>query len=114
MATKFLTEQQLARFHAFGFLAFPGLLADRIDEVTARHERARSGDHDYIFGLGRMDGGLTRRLPDFDRRRRRAVAYERARSEGLAGLHCRFGGPDRGFHLIARGKACGFSGAARC
>ncbi len=27
MATRFLTEQQLARFHAFGFLAFPGLLA---------------------------------------------------------------------------------------
>jgi ectoine hydroxylase-related dioxygenase (phytanoyl-CoA dioxygenase family) len=48
MATKFLTEQQLARFHAFGFLAFPGLLADRIADITDEFEAiwaANGGGH---------------------------------------------------------------------
>jgi len=48
MATAFLTEQQLARFHTFGFLAFPGLLADRIARITEEFEAiwaANGGGH---------------------------------------------------------------------
>jgi ectoine hydroxylase-related dioxygenase (phytanoyl-CoA dioxygenase family) len=38
MTTTFLTEQQLAYFHTFGFLAFPGLLSDRIGAITDEFE----------------------------------------------------------------------------
>ena len=43
-----LTAQQLTFFHAFGFLAFPGLLKDRIDEIIREFEAifaARGGGH---------------------------------------------------------------------
>ena len=43
-----LTDQQLAFFRTFGFLAFPGLLADRIDEIIREFEAifaARGGGH---------------------------------------------------------------------
>ena len=30
-----LTPQQIHFFHTFGYLGFPGLLSDRIDEITA-------------------------------------------------------------------------------
>lgn len=43
-----LTSQQLAFFDTFGFLAFPGLLADRIDKVIAEFEAvfaAHGGGH---------------------------------------------------------------------
>jgi len=58
MATTFLTEQQLARFHTFGFLAFPGLLADRIADITAEFEAiwaANGGGHN-----GQMHDGTAR------------------------------------------------------
>ncbi len=38
MSSTRLTEQQLAFFDTFGFLAFPGLLADSIDKVIAEFE----------------------------------------------------------------------------
>jgi ectoine hydroxylase-related dioxygenase (phytanoyl-CoA dioxygenase family) len=38
MSPTFLSEQQLARFRAFGFLAFPDLLADRIARITEEFE----------------------------------------------------------------------------
>lgn len=43
-----LTPQQLAFFDTFGFLAFPGLLADRIDKIIAEFEAifaAHGGGH---------------------------------------------------------------------
>jgi hypothetical protein len=43
-----LTEQQLTYFKTFGFLAFPGLLQDRIAEITREFEAifaARGGGH---------------------------------------------------------------------
>lgn len=43
-----LTPQQLAFFNTFGFLAFPGLLKDRIDEIIREFEAifaARGGGH---------------------------------------------------------------------
>jgi hypothetical protein len=33
-----LSKQQLAHFETFGFLYFPGILADEIDEITLRFE----------------------------------------------------------------------------
>ncbi len=34
-----LTQQQLGFFETFGFLKFPGLLADEVDEITRRFEK---------------------------------------------------------------------------
>jgi hypothetical protein len=48
MSATYLTEQQLASFRTFGFLAFPGLLADRIERITAEFEAiwaANGGGH---------------------------------------------------------------------
>jgi hypothetical protein len=48
MAPTYLTEQQLACFQTFGFLAFPGLLADRIERITQEFEAiwdANGGGH---------------------------------------------------------------------
>jgi ectoine hydroxylase-related dioxygenase (phytanoyl-CoA dioxygenase family) len=58
MATTFLTEQQLARFHTFGFLAFPGLLADRVARIIEEFEAiwaANGGGHN-----GRAHDGTAR------------------------------------------------------
>lgn len=44
-----LTEQQIRFFETFGYLGFPGLLADRIDEISAEFEgvwQSRGGGHD--------------------------------------------------------------------
>jgi hypothetical protein len=44
-----LTEQQVAYFHTFGFLKFPGLLADQIGQVDAAFEAVwadHGGGHD--------------------------------------------------------------------
>jgi hypothetical protein len=48
MSSTYLTEQQLASFRTFGFLAFPGLLADRIERITEEFEAiwaANGGGH---------------------------------------------------------------------
>jgi hypothetical protein len=48
MTTRYLTDQQLAYFHTFGFLAFPGLLADRIERIAEEFEAiwaANGGGH---------------------------------------------------------------------
>jgi Phytanoyl-CoA dioxygenase (PhyH) len=58
MATTFLTESQLARFHTFGFLAFPGLLADRIEDIIKEFEAiwaAHGGGHN-----GQLHDGTAR------------------------------------------------------
>lgn len=55
MTTTRLTQQQLAQFDAFGYLAFPGLLADRADAIIeefeavwTRHGGGHNGrPHDY-------------------------------------------------------------------
>ncbi len=44
-----LTEQQLAQFDTFGYLGFPGLLADRADAISAAFEAvwtSHGGGHD--------------------------------------------------------------------
>ena len=48
MSSNRLTDQQLAFFETFGFLAFPGLLADRIQQITDEFEAiwaANGGGH---------------------------------------------------------------------
>lgn len=48
MTSTRLTEQQLAFFETFGFLAFPGLLSDRIQQITDEFEAiwaANGGGH---------------------------------------------------------------------
>ena len=48
MTATHLAKQQLASFHTFGFLAFPGLLADRIERITQEFEAiwaANGGGH---------------------------------------------------------------------
>jgi hypothetical protein len=48
MSSTRLTDQQLAFFETFGFLAFPGLLADRIERITDEFEAiwaAHGGGH---------------------------------------------------------------------
>ena len=57
-ATVPLTDQQLAAFRTFGFLALPGLLADRIDRIIAEFEAiwaANGGGHN-----GRAHDGSAR------------------------------------------------------
>ena len=57
-ATVPLTHQQLAAFRTFGFLALPGLLADRIDRIIAEFEAiwaANGGGHN-----GRAHDGSAR------------------------------------------------------
>jgi hypothetical protein len=53
-----LTDQQIHFFDTFGFLSFPGLLADRIEEITREFEAVwaeRGGGHD-----GRAHDGKAR------------------------------------------------------
>jgi hypothetical protein len=48
MTDPILSAQQIARFRTFGFLAFPGLLKDRIDEIIREFEAIfakRGGGH---------------------------------------------------------------------
>ena len=65
MTSTRLTEQQLAFFDTFGFVSFPGLLADRIDRVIEEFEAiwaANGGGHngngksytaDFISGMAK-------------------------------------------------------------
>src|SRR5215207_6371781 len=48
MTSTYLTDQQLAFFETFGFLSFPGLLADRIQQIIDEFEAiwaANGGGH---------------------------------------------------------------------
>ncbi len=48
MSDQKLTKEQVSFFNTFGFLAFPGLLADRIDEIIREFEdifKKRGGGH---------------------------------------------------------------------
>ena len=58
MSATYLTEQQLASFRTFGFLAFPGLLADRVERIAEEFEAiwaANGGGHN-----GQMHDGTAR------------------------------------------------------
>ena len=56
MSDQKLTKEQVSFFNTFGFLAFPGLLADRIDEIIREFEdifKKRGGGH---FGKPGLSG----------------------------------------------------------
>ena len=53
-----LTPRQIQFFHTFGFLGFPGLFADRIDEITGRSVRDRRSQ--FELAVDRMN----LRVPD--------------------------------------------------
>lgn len=79
-----LSEQQIAFFRTFGFLAFPGLLRDRIDEVIAEFQgifQRRGGGHD-----GRPHDGRNRSciVPFLDQSERLCTLLDDPRIAGIA------------------------------
>ncbi len=79
-----LTEQQLNFFQAFGYLSFPGLMADRSDEIISEFEAvwaSRGGGHD-----GKPHDGKARSciVPFIDQRERLCSLLDDPRILGSA------------------------------
>ena len=79
-----LTEQQINFFNTFGYLGFPGLLADRIDEIIHEFEMVwvdRGGGHN-----GKPHDGKTRSciVPFIDQRDRLASLVDDPRILAIA------------------------------
>ena len=75
-----LTEQQKTFFHTFGYLAFPGLLADVIDEITDEFEALCHSD----AGGAAHDGSKrTIILPFIDERERLSALLDDPRVHGI-------------------------------
>jgi hypothetical protein len=80
----YLSEQEVAYFQAFGFLKFPGLLADSIDEIIDAFEgtwTAHGGGHD-----GRPHDGKARSalVPFIDQHERLCALLDDPRIHGIA------------------------------
>ena len=84
MSGSALTPAQLSFFNAFGFLALPGLLADRVERITAEFEAvwdAQGGGH---FG-SRHDGNRRSCIAPFiDRSAYLSAMLDDPRLEGIA------------------------------
>src|SRR5919201_1641968 len=79
-----LSDQQLAFFDTFGYLAFPGLMADCIDEIIAEFEvlwESHGGGHN-----GRPHDGRARSciFPFIDQRERLCALLDDPRIAGIA------------------------------
>jgi hypothetical protein len=79
-----LTEQQRSFFETFGYLAFPGLMADRIDEIIAEFEalwESHGGGHN-----GKPHDGQARSciFPFIDQRERLCALLDDPRIAGIA------------------------------
>lgn len=79
-----LSEQQVSFFNTFGYLGFPGLLADSIDEITREFEMVwteRGGGHS-----GKPHDGLARSciVPFIDQRERLSALIDDPRILGIA------------------------------
>lgn len=79
-----LTEQQLAFFRTFGYLGFPGLVADRIDEIIEEFEAtwaSRGGGH-----YGKPHDGKARSciVPFIDQREKLCSLLDDPRIVGIA------------------------------
>ncbi|HZO86970.1 MAG TPA: phytanoyl-CoA dioxygenase family protein [Chthonomonadaceae bacterium] len=79
-----LSEQQISFFDTFGYLAFPGLMADRIEEIIAEFEgvwAARGGGH-----YGRPHDGKARSciVPFIDQSARLCTLLDDPRILGIA------------------------------
>ncbi|MCX6018938.1 MAG: phytanoyl-CoA dioxygenase family protein [Chloroflexi bacterium] len=85
MASTFeITEQQITFFNTFGFIAFPGLLADCIEEIIAEFEATwtqRGGGHN-----GKVHDGKARSciVPFIDQRDRLAALIDDPRIVSIA------------------------------
>jgi Phytanoyl-CoA dioxygenase (PhyH) len=83
-STFHLTEQQIAFFNTFGYLGFPGLMADSIDEITSEFEKVwtgRGGGHD-----GKAHDGKARSciVPFIDQRERLSALIDDPHILGIA------------------------------
>ena len=78
-----LSKQQLAYFETFGFLCFPGLLADQIDEITRRFENVWAtygGGHAGSEHDGEQRSAL---LPFIDRDKYLSAMLDAPRIDGI-------------------------------
>ena len=80
-----LSDQQLAFFDTFGFLSFPGLMADRAAEIEREFEavwEGRGGGHN-----GRAHDGVARSciVPFIDQREALASLLDDPRIHSIAG-----------------------------
>jgi hypothetical protein len=79
-----LTDQQIAFFNTFGYLGFPGLMADSIEEITREFERVwtdRGGGHN-----GTMHDGKARSciVPFIDQREHLSALIDDPRVVAIA------------------------------
>ena len=79
-----LTDQQITFFNTFGYLGFPGLMADSIDEITREFEMVwtdRGGGH-----YGKAHDGKARSciVPFIDQRERLSALIDDPRIMGIA------------------------------
>lgn len=79
-----LTDQQLNFFHTFGYMSFPGVMADRIEEITDEFEAlwaSHGGGHN-----GRPHDGKARSciVPFIDQRERLCSLLDDPRIVGIA------------------------------
>ena len=79
-----LTDQQHAFFHTFGFLAFPGLFADRIGEITQEFESVWTGRGGGHFGQSHDGKARSCIVPFIDQRERLASLIDDPRVLGIA------------------------------
>lgn len=84
MDTVLLTESQIRFFETFGYLAFPGLLADRITQIIDEFEAVweeRGGGH---FGQAHNDAQRSCIVPFIDQREYLASLVDDTRIRGIA------------------------------
>lgn len=83
MADQRLSDEQLRRFDTFGFLTFPGLLSDAIDEITDAFEQVwaqRGGGHHGAPHDGRRRSCI---VPFIDQHPRLCALLDDGRIHGL-------------------------------
>lgn len=83
-APRLLTDEQILFFNTFGFLAFPGLLRDRVEEITGEFHQIfqkRGGGHD-----GRPHDGSKRSciVPFLDQSEKLCTLLDDPRISGIA------------------------------
>lgn len=78
-----LTEQQLAYFQAFGFLKFPGLLADQIDSIIAAFEGIWTDHGGGHFGKAHDGKARSTIVPFIDQSERLCALLDDPRVVGI-------------------------------
>ncbi len=102
MNTHQLSEQQIQSFKTFGFLAFPGLMADRIQEITSEFEELWV---DPKTGIRRPHDGKRHSciVPFIDQREKLCSLLDDPRilaiAKGLLGDNFNYMGSDGNFYV---------------